>query len=146
MANKSTNALLICEAEAVLSLFKSLSMNLRDRYGTHKTNHRAPLASDDNWCMMGKVPATFTSVAFYFYSSCYTIAAIRTAKGALWLEFYQTTTYKGKKIRKGTRTEIKNRYQLAEILEWITEEKDILCKNDDQWEYADEFHLWTFPA
>lgn len=146
MAKKSAESLLHQDVVDVLTLFKQLSLNLRERYGSHKTNRNAPLASEDNWSMVGKAPATFTSVAIYLYSGCYPMAAIRTAKGALWLEIFLTTTVGGKKIRKGSLTEIKSISHLAEILNWITEESDILCKNGNLWEYADEFHLWTFQT
>lgn len=134
------------ESEKVHTLFKTLNNYLRTTYGATKTSHVLPLSLDENWYMMGKTVATFTTMGIYFYQRCYTTVALKSAKGGLWLEYLQTTTFNGKKIRKGTKVLVESIEQLAELLEWLTSERDILCKNDDHWEYADEFHLWTFST
>lgn len=131
-------------SELATLLFKSLNRALRDTYGIHKTNKILPLSLDEKWTMMGRTVATFTNMGIYFYDHCYVIAGIRSAKGGLWLEYYRNVTFNGNKLRKGFVSLIESPEELSEILEWLTKEKDILCKNNTVWEYADEFHLWSF--
>lgn len=133
-------------ATKAFQLFKDLNKLLRYYYGEHKLSHVTPLGSDDNWTMMGAHVATFTSVGIYIYQHNRPILTFKSAKGGLWLEYIQTTEHNGKRIRKGIKTLIESPEQFATLLEWATGEKDILCKNADHWEYADEFHLWSFSA
>lgn len=132
------------ESDLATLLFKSLNRTLRDTYGTHKTNKILPLSLDEKWTTMGRTVATFTNMGIYFYDRCYVFAGIRSAKGGLWLEYYRDVTFNGKKLRKGYSSLIESPEELSEIMEWLTKEKDILCKNNTVWEYADEFHLWSF--
>jgi hypothetical protein len=144
---KSPETLLHTETDAVMKLYKQLNLLLREHYGSHKPKGKDyKLSLDDNWTMMGKRVAGFTNIAIYFYERTTRVVSIRTSKGALWVEYHVTGLHNGKRIRKGYSDQIRTRRELANILEWITEEKDILCENADLWEYADEFHLWTFQT